>query len=25
MTVAQCFAGPPAMGPEPGKFPKMEG
>jgi uncharacterized protein (TIGR03084 family) len=25
MTVAQCFAGPPAMGPEAGKFPKMVG
>lgn len=25
MTVAQCFAGPPAMGPESGKFPKMAG
>ena len=23
MSVAQCFAGPPTLGPEPGKFPKM--
>ena len=25
MSLAQCFAGPPAMGPDPGKFPKMGG
>ena len=24
MSMAQCFAGPPAMGPQPGKFPKMK-
>ncbi len=25
MSVAQCFAGPPTLGPPPGKFPKMSG